>query len=60
MLISSFVYYIIKSMDALISYAIVMGFFIALAAILFGSRAKRLAKKESPVGTPEEIKHSPA
>jgi hypothetical protein len=48
-------------MDALISYAIVFGFFIALVAILFGSRAKRLAKKkESPVGTPEKIKHSPA
>jgi hypothetical protein len=49
-------------MDALISYAIVIGFFIAFVAILFGSRAKRLAKKkkESPVGTPEKIKHSPA
>ena len=47
--------------DALISYAIVIGAFIAFAAILFGSRAKRLAKKkESPVGTPEKIKHSPA
>jgi hypothetical protein len=46
--------------DALISYAIVIGAFIAFAAILFGSRAKRLAKKESPVGAPEEIKHSPA
>ena len=47
--------------DALISYAIVIGAFIAFAAILFGSRAKRVAKKnESPVGTPEEIKHSPA
>jgi hypothetical protein len=47
--------------DALISYAIVIGAFIAFAAILFGSRAKRLAKKkESPVGTREEIKHSPA
>ena len=48
-------------MDAPISYAIVFSTFIAFAAILFGSRAKRLAKKkESPVGTPEEIKHSPA
>jgi hypothetical protein len=47
-------------MDAPISYAIVFGVFIALVAILFGSRAKRVAKKESPVGTPEEIKHSPA
>ena len=48
-------------MDALISYAIVIGAFIAFAAILFGSRAKRVAKKkESPVGAPEEIKHSPA
>ncbi len=48
-------------MDALISYAIVFGFFIAFAVILFGSRAKRVAKnKESPVGTPEKIKHSPA
>ena len=48
-------------MDALISYAIVFGAFIAFAAILFGSRAKRLAKKkESPVRTPEELKHSPA
>ena len=47
-------------MDALISYAIVFGFFIGFVAILFGSRAKRLAKKESPVGTPEKIKHSPA
>jgi hypothetical protein len=48
-------------MDALISYAIVFGVFIAFVAILFGSRAKRLSKKkESPVGTPEEIKHSPA
>ena len=47
--------------DALISYAIVIGAFIAFAAILFGSRAKRLAnKKESPVGTPEKIKHSHA
>jgi hypothetical protein len=60
-LISSFVYYIIKSMDAPISYAIVIGFFIGFAAILFGSRAKRLVKKkESPVGAPGEIKHSPA
>jgi hypothetical protein len=49
-------------MDALISYAIVAGFFIAFAVILFASRAKRLAagKKETPVGTAEEIKHSPA
>ena len=48
-------------MDAPISYAIVIGFFIGFAAILFGSRAKRFAKKkESPVGTPEQIKHSPA
>ena len=47
-------------MDALISYAIVFGVFIAFVAILFGSRAKRLAKKESPVGTAEKIKHSPA
>ncbi len=47
-------------MDAPISYAIVVGFFIGFAAILFGSRAKRVAKKESPVGTPQEIKHSPA
>ena len=46
--------------DALISYAIVIGVFIAFVAILFGSRAKRVAKKESPVGTPEKIKHSPA
>ena len=47
--------------DALISYAIVIGVFIGLVAILFGSRARRVAKKkESPVGTPEEIKHSPA
>lgn len=48
-------------MDALISYAIVIGFFIAFAAILLGSRARRVAKnKESPVGTPEDIKHSTA
>lgn len=47
-------------MDALISYAIVFGFFIGFVAILFGSRAKRLAKKASPEGTPEKIKHSPA
>ena len=47
-------------MDALISYAIVAGAFIAFAAISFGSRARRVAKKESPVGTPEQIKHSPA
>ena len=47
-------------MDAPISYAIVVGFFIGFVAILFGSRAKRVARKESPVGTPEEIKHSPA
>jgi hypothetical protein len=49
-------------MDALISYAIVAGFFIAFAVILFASRAKRVAagKKETPVGTAEEIKHSPA
>jgi hypothetical protein len=48
-------------MDAPISYAIVIGFFIGFAAILFGSRAKRLVKKkESPVGAPEEMKHSPA
>jgi hypothetical protein len=47
--------------DALISYAIVIGVFIALVAILFGSRGRRVSKKkESPVGTPEEIKHSPA
>jgi hypothetical protein len=50
-----------KSMaDALISYAIVIGVFIGLVAILFGSRARRVGKKESPVGTSEEIKHSPA
>ena len=47
-------------MDALISYAIVVGFFIGFVAILFGSRAKRVARKESTVGTLEEIKHSPA
>jgi MFS superfamily sulfate permease-like transporter len=49
-------------MDALISYAIVAGFFIGLAVILFASRTKRLAagKKETPVGTAEQIKHSPA
>jgi hypothetical protein len=48
--------------DALISYAIVTGVFIALVVILFASRAKRLAvgKKKTPVGTAEEIKHSPA
>jgi hypothetical protein len=47
--------------DALISYAIVIGVFIGLVAILFGSRARRVGKKkESPVGTSEEIKHSPA
>jgi hypothetical protein len=48
-------------MDALISYAILAGVFIAFAVILFASRAKRVhAKKETPVGTAEEIKHSPA
>jgi hypothetical protein len=48
-------------MDAPISYAIVIGVFIALVVILFASRAKRVAsKKETPVGTAEEIKHSPA
>ena len=47
-------------MDALISYAIVVGFFTGFVAILFGSRAKRVARKESPVGTPEEIKHPSA
>ena len=47
--------------DALISYTIVIGVIIGFVAILFGSRAKRVAKKkESPVGTPEEIKHSTA
>ena len=48
--------------DALISYAIVIGVFIALVAILFGSRAKRkrVAKKETPAQSPQEIKHSPA
>jgi hypothetical protein len=47
--------------DALISYAIVFGVFIALGAILFGSRGKRVhKKKESAVETSEEIKSSPA
>jgi Na+/citrate or Na+/malate symporter len=47
--------------DALISYAIVIGVFIGLVAILFASRAKRVGKKKEPVvGTSEEIKHSPA
>ena len=48
-------------MDALISYAIVAGVFIALAVICFASRAKRVAaKKETLKGSAEEIKHSPA
>ncbi|HEY7226967.1 MAG TPA: hypothetical protein VH481_02455 [Nitrososphaeraceae archaeon] len=46
--------------DALISYVIVTGVFIALVAILFASRAKSVGKKETLVGTTEEIKHSPA
>jgi len=38
-----------------------VGVFIALAVICFGARAKRVApKKEKPVGSSEEIKHSPA
>jgi hypothetical protein len=48
-------------MDAPISYAIVAGFFIGFAVICFASRAKRLApKKETPKGSAEVIKHSPA
>ncbi|HEY6949808.1 MAG TPA: hypothetical protein VI146_04290 [Nitrososphaeraceae archaeon] len=48
-------------MDAPISYAIVAGVFIAFAVICFAARAKRIApKKEKPVGSAEEIKHSPA
>lgn len=49
-------------MDAPISYAIVIGFFIGLVVILFSARAKRVAgkKKETPKGSAEEIKHSPA
>ena len=49
-------------MDAPISYAIVIGFFIGLVVILFSARAKRVGgkKKETPTGIAEEIKHSPA
>jgi hypothetical protein len=49
-------------MDAPISYAIVIGFFVGLVVILFSARAKRVAdkKKETPKGSAEEIKHSPA
>ena len=46
--------------DALISYAIVIGVFTALVAIMFASRAKRVGKKETLVGTSVEVKHSPA
>jgi hypothetical protein len=47
--------------EALISYAIVTGVFIGLVVILFAARTKRVAgKKESLVGTTEEIKGSPA
>jgi hypothetical protein len=46
--------------DALISYAITMGVFIDFVVILFASRAKRhvAKKKETLVGTSEEMKHS--
>jgi hypothetical protein len=49
-------------MDSPLSYAIVAGFFIGFAVILFSARAKRVAgkKKETPIGSAEEIKHSPA
>jgi hypothetical protein len=47
--------------DALISYAIVTDVIIGLVVILFAARTKRVAgKKENLVGTPEEIKDSPA
>ena len=47
--------------DALISYAIMTGVFIGLVVILFAARTKRVAgKKETLVGTSEEIKGSPA
>jgi hypothetical protein len=46
--------------DALISYAITTGVFIALVVILFASRAKRQVGKKQTVDTSEEIKHSPA
>jgi hypothetical protein len=48
--------------DSLISYAITTGVFIGLVVILFAARTKRQAgkKKETVVGTSEEIKHSPA
>lgn len=45
--------------DALISYAIVVGVFLALVIILSTARAKRVTrKKETLAGTTEEIKHS--